>query len=209
MRWKKPAASVFTLWHPTDSVVLFLQLQELLHGATVLHYPGVLWKSNAHVTNVVIRLADVITNRNIFVLSPQMQVHPEDAVCSLMNATSGRVRVCSMANLSFSSEPGPYGHKPLLRTQGCISHRKVKVKLSLCLTKHHAMKTYWGSWGIVPRILNLCTILRWVVSFMHRLLYPRGKSPRYPLDRRLDGPQIRFGRGGEEKNSQPPPKIEP
>jgi len=21
---------------------------------------------------------------------------------------------------------------------------KVKVKLSLCLTKHHAMKTYWG-----------------------------------------------------------------
>jgi hypothetical protein len=22
---------------------------------------------------------------------------------------------------------------------------KVKVKLSLCLTKHHAMKTYWGS----------------------------------------------------------------
>jgi hypothetical protein len=24
---------------------------------------------------------------------------------------------------------------------------KVKVKLSLCLTKHHAMKTYWGSGG--------------------------------------------------------------
>jgi hypothetical protein len=22
--------------------------------------------------------------------------------------------------------------------------RKVKVKLSLCLTKHHATKTYWG-----------------------------------------------------------------
>jgi hypothetical protein len=28
-----------------------------------------------------------------------------------------------------------------------------KVKLSLCLTKHHAMKTYWGSGGIAPRIL--------------------------------------------------------
>jgi hypothetical protein len=27
------------------------------------------------------------------------------------------------------------------------------VKLSLCLTKHHAMKTYWGSGVIVPRIL--------------------------------------------------------
>jgi hypothetical protein len=27
--------------------------------------------------------------------------------------------------------------------------------LSLCLTKHHAMKTYWGSGGIAPRILTL------------------------------------------------------
>jgi hypothetical protein len=27
--------------------------------------------------------------------------------------------------------------------------------LSLCLTKHHAMKTYWGSGGIAPRILDL------------------------------------------------------
>jgi hypothetical protein len=26
---------------------------------------------------------------------------------------------------------------------------KVKIKLSLCLTKYHAMKTYWESGGIV------------------------------------------------------------
>jgi hypothetical protein len=32
---------------------------------------------------------------------------------------------------------------------------KVKVKLSLYLAKHHAIKTYWGSGGIVPRILDL------------------------------------------------------
>jgi hypothetical protein len=32
---------------------------------------------------------------------------------------------------------------------------------------------------------------------------PQGKSPWYPLDRRLGGPQSRYGRGGEEKNSQP------
>jgi hypothetical protein len=25
-----------------------------------------------------------------------------------------------------------------------ITEHKVKVKLSPCLTKHHAMKTYWG-----------------------------------------------------------------
>jgi hypothetical protein len=35
----------------------------------------------------------------------------------------------------------------------------VKVKLSLCLTNHHAMKTYWGSGGIAARILDLGT--RW------------------------------------------------
>jgi hypothetical protein len=36
-----------------------------------------------------------------------------------------------------------------------------------------------------------------------------GKEPQYPLDRRLDGPQGRSGRGGEEKNSQPLPGLEP
>jgi len=35
----------------------------------------------------------------------------------------------------------------------------VKVKVSLCLTKHHAVKAYWGSGGIAPRILDLGT--RW------------------------------------------------
>jgi hypothetical protein len=36
-------------------------------------------------------------------------------------------------------------------------------------------------------------------------LHPQGKSSRYPLYRRLGGTQSRSGRGGEEKNSQPPP----
>jgi hypothetical protein len=30
---------------------------------------------------------------------------------------------------------------------------KVKVKVSPCLTKHHAVKAYWGSGGIAPLIL--------------------------------------------------------
>jgi hypothetical protein len=38
-------------------------------------------------------------------------------------------------------------------------NKKVKAKLSLCLTKCHTMKTYWGSGGIAPRILDLGT--RW------------------------------------------------
>jgi len=38
---------------------------------------------------------------------------------------------------------------------------------------------------------------------------PQGKSPKYPLGRRLGGPQSHSGRVGEEKNSQPPPGMEP
>jgi hypothetical protein len=37
---------------------------------------------------------------------------------------------------------------------------------------------------------------------------PPVKTPRYPLDRRLNGSQSRPGCGGEEKNSEPPLIIE-
>jgi hypothetical protein len=36
-----------------------------------------------------------------------------------------------------------------------IRQDRLKVKLSLCLTKHHAMKACWWSGGIAPRILKL------------------------------------------------------
>jgi hypothetical protein len=36
-----------------------------------------------------------------------------------------------------------------------ITVLKLKVKLSLCLNKHHAMKTYWGSGGIALGILEV------------------------------------------------------
>jgi hypothetical protein len=67
--------------------------------------------------------------------------------------------------------------------------------LSLCLSQHHGMKTYW-EW-------------RWVVSFTHLPLCPQGKSPWYTLDRRLGGPQSRSGYSGvEERNFQPSPGLE-
>jgi hypothetical protein len=43
----------------------------------------------------------------------------------------------------------------------------------------------------------------WVVRFKPQTLYPRGKSPRYPLDRRLSEPQNRSRSCGEEKKSNP------
>jgi hypothetical protein len=71
------------------------------------------------------------------------------------------------------------------------------------------MNACWESAGIAPRILDFDTRWKWVVSFMPRPLYPQEKSPWYPLDRRLGGPQSRSEHGGEEKNSQPLPRLEP
>jgi hypothetical protein len=82
------------------------------------------------------------------------------------------------------------------------------MKLSLCFTKHHPMKICWGSEGIAPRILNLGTLWRLVVSFTPRPLYPRN-PPRYPLNRKLGGPQSKFGRSGEEKKPLLLSGIEP
>jgi hypothetical protein len=39
-------------------------------------------------------------------------------------------------------------------------------------------------------------------------LHSLRKSHLYPLDRKLGGTQSRSGHGGEEKNSQPLPRIE-
>jgi len=47
-----------------------------------------------------------------------------------------------------------------------------------------------------------------MVSFTSRSLYPQGKTPCYPLDRRMRGPQSR-SELGEEKSSQPLPGLEP
>jgi hypothetical protein len=63
-----------------------------------------------------------------------------------------------------------------------------KVKLSLCLSNNTlCQEGVWGSGCIDPHFLDLDTSWRWVVRFTPRLLYPRGKSHRYPLDRRLSG----------------------
>jgi hypothetical protein len=43
-----------------------------------------------------------------------------------------------------------------------------------------------------------------MVSFTSQPLYPQRNKLRYPLDRRLGGPQSRSGLGVKEKNSQPP-----
>jgi hypothetical protein len=56
------------------------------------------------------------------------------------------------------------------------------------------MMTCGGKNSIAPRILNLVTIRRWVVSFTPRPFYPR-----YALDRTLCGPGSHSERGRRQK----------
>jgi hypothetical protein len=71
------------------------------------------------------------------------------------------------------------------------------------------METYWGSGGIAPHAFLTSALDggEWSASRPGRFT-PQGKSPRYPLDRRLGESQSRSGYGDEEKNPQLPPGIE-
>jgi hypothetical protein len=57
-----------------------------------------------------------------------------------------------------------------------------------------------GEWRYSSTFPDLGTRWRWVVSFTPMPLCRRGKSLRYPLERRLGRPQSRSGRCGGEKN---------
>jgi hypothetical protein len=61
---------------------------------------------------------------------------------------------------------------------------KRKLKLPLCLTEHHVMKTY----------------VEWKYSFTQRPFYPQEKCLRYPFHRRLGGPQSLSGHYNEDKS---------
>jgi hypothetical protein len=52
-----------------------------------------------------------------------------------------------------------------------------RVKLSLRFTWAPLLEGVFGSGGIEPRILDLGTRLRWVVSFTSRPLYPWDRAP--------------------------------
>jgi hypothetical protein len=87
----------------------------------------------------------------------------------------------------------PKGSIHLDRLDKCVIFKHQAMKTYHWLIKHRTMKTYWRSEGMAPRILNLSTRWKWVVSLTPRSLYPLGKSPWYPLDKMLGGPQSRKG----------------
>jgi hypothetical protein len=70
------------------------------------------------------------------------------------------------------------------------------------------MKAYWGAKVYLHSFLTSAVDgIDWSASRPGRL--SPGKGPTFPLVRRLGGPQSRSGCGGEEKNSQLLPRIEP
>jgi hypothetical protein len=76
-----------------------------------------------------------------------------------------------------------------LRFSTARSLCKVKVKLSLCLTK----QTYWESGGKAPHITHINLDTRWRCGQLHApAALPPGKILRYPFGRRLGGPQRRW-----------------
>jgi hypothetical protein len=86
----------------------------------------------------------------------------------------------------------------------------LKVKLSLCFNSAPRHEGVLGEWrySSTHSLTSALVGGEWSASRSGRFTL-QGKSPLYPLDRRLGGPQSRTGRGGEEKNSQIPPGIEP
>jgi hypothetical protein len=75
----------------------------------------------------------------------------------------------------------------------------VRVKLYLCLTKHRVVKTYWGVEVDFHALLTSTQdVDKWSAS-RHGRFTSGNRTSRYPLGRRLGGPQSRSGREGKEK----------
>jgi hypothetical protein len=72
----------------------------------------------------------------------------------------------------------------------------------MCLIKDHPMKTYRCSGGIAPHILKTRYYMGLSGQFhAPAALAPQGKSPRYPLGRRLGETQSRCRRSSQDKNT--------
>jgi hypothetical protein len=74
------------------------------------------------------------------------------------------------------------------------------------LIKHHTMKTHDGEDIYLQASLTLVLDgSEWSASHPLTSTPSQGKSPQYPSDRRLGGPQSQSGHGGTDKNPFPAP----
>jgi hypothetical protein len=77
---------------------------------------------------------------------------------------------------------------------GFLRNINLNVKIKLSITPLRRM----GEWMSSSTVLYLCTRWRWVVICRPRALYLKGKSSRYPLDRKIGGQHNLSGLCGEE-----------
>jgi hypothetical protein len=125
-----------------------------------------------------------------------------------MRTTEVQSHTCHTGNSKTCLDRNPNGHGPYymfrltLSTKGETVPRKGKVPLCLInyVPRHEDV---WGSGGIALRFLiSALDEGDWSASRPGRFT-PQGTSPRYPLDRRLGGPQSLSGLCGEEENRIP------
>jgi len=95
-------------------------------------------------------------------------VHENNAPFSWNAKTNEKVKGSYLSDLQGTS-PG--------MELPCAELSSMQWTSNSYLIMHHATKTYWGSGGIAPHILNLGNGWRWVFSFTERPLYFRGKIP--------------------------------
>jgi hypothetical protein len=69
-------------------------------------------------------------------------MHTEEGIVFHKVLAFQNILEVKVKSLCLTKRHGIVFHKVLAFQN--ILKAKVKVKLSLCLTKHHAMKTYWG-----------------------------------------------------------------
>jgi hypothetical protein len=86
---------------------------------------------------------------------------------------------------------------PLLVDRWTEEHDKTNRQFFNFYASHH--KSIWVAEGKV-HILNLGIRERLLASFRLQLLYPWGKSPQYPLNRRVSGPSTCSACCEKEKN---------
>jgi hypothetical protein len=120
----------------------------------------------------------------------------------LRHCDSGAYRVLKRVSLSASLSDRGAHTKTSLRFVSIRKQRWWSCPCS-CVRKHYAMKVYGGSGYI-----HLGASWRWEVSFTPQSLYPRGKSPQYPLDSRMCGLQSQSVRH-EEGKFMTLPRFEP
>ena len=89
-------------------------------------------------------------------------------------------------NNHSSFNPSRAGILAKCEAHSVCSRGNVKAKVSLC----KAWRYVCCSGNIISRILNI--VSRWVVSSTFQPLYPKGKRPRYPKNRRMGKSQSRL-----------------